>query len=113
MTFRFPVCVLLRFFSPPLIVFSSKPLIEQVCCIIKRLTRLNGDYVAVQKSKKTRSRRGMRRAHDRLSGPTLSMDPTTGLSHRRHHVAADGYYRGQPLIQIRQEETEDEEQEEH
>lgn len=54
--------------------------------------------MAVQKSKKSRSRRGMRRSHDALSGPTLSVDATTGENHRRHHVTADGFYRGEQVI---------------
>jgi large subunit ribosomal protein L32 len=55
--------------------------------------------MAVQKSKKTRSRRGMRRSHDSLTGATLSVDPTTGETHRRHHVTADGFYRGKKVIE--------------
>ncbi len=55
--------------------------------------------MAVQKSKKTRSRRGMRRSHDALTGATLSVDPTTGETHRRHHVTADGFYRGKKVIE--------------
>ncbi|MGV6858762.1 MAG: 50S ribosomal protein L32 [bacterium] len=54
--------------------------------------------MAVQKSKKTRSRRGMRRSHDALKGPTLSVDSTTGESHMRHHVTPDGFYRGRQVI---------------
>ena len=54
--------------------------------------------MAVQQSRKSRSRRGMRRAHDALSGATLSVDPTTGETHRRHHVTADGFYRGRQVI---------------
>ncbi|MDI3326242.1 50S ribosomal protein L32 [Pontibacterium granulatum] len=54
--------------------------------------------MAVQKSKKSRSMRGMRRSHDALSGPTLSVDATTGETHRRHHVSADGFYRGQQVV---------------
>lgn len=54
--------------------------------------------MAVQKSRKTRSKRGMRRAHDSLSAPTLSIDPTTGETHRRHHVTRDGYYRGRRVV---------------
>jgi large subunit ribosomal protein L32 len=57
-----------------------------------------GIAMAVQKSRKTPSRRGMRRAHDALTGPTLSTDPTTGETHRRHHVTADGFYRGKKVI---------------
>jgi len=54
--------------------------------------------MAVQKSKVTRSRRGQRRSHDALDKPTLSVDNTTGETHRRHHVTADGYYRGCQVI---------------
>lgn len=54
--------------------------------------------MAVQKSKVTRSRRNMRRAHDSLSGPTLSTDKTTGEVHRRHHVTADGFYKGKKVL---------------
>ena len=55
--------------------------------------------MAVQKSRVPPSRRGMRRAHDALRGPTLSIDPTTGETHRRHHLTADGYYRGRKVIE--------------
>lgn len=53
--------------------------------------------MAVQKSKVTRSRRGMRRSHDALSTPTLSVDGTTGETHRRHHVSTDGFYKGRKV----------------
>jgi len=53
--------------------------------------------MAVQKSRKTPSRRGMRRSHDALKGPTLSTEPSTGETHRRHHISADGYYRGRKV----------------
>ncbi len=55
--------------------------------------------MAVQKSRKSRSKRGMRRSHDALSGPTLSVDSTSGETHRRHHVTADGFYKGEQVIQ--------------
>jgi large subunit ribosomal protein L32 len=54
--------------------------------------------MAVQKSRKTPSRRGMRRSHDSLRSPALSIEPTTGETHRRHHISADGYYRGRKVI---------------
>lgn len=54
--------------------------------------------MAVQKSRKSRSRRGMRRAHDALKNPALSIDATSGETHRRHHITADGYYRGKKVI---------------
>lgn len=56
--------------------------------------------MAVQKSKKTRSRRGMRRSHDALTAATLSVDSTTGEKHLRHHVSPDGFYRGKKVIEI-------------
>jgi len=46
--------------------------------------------MAVQKSRKTPSKRDMRRSHDALGSATLSVEPTTGETHRRHHVSADG-----------------------
>lgn len=59
--------------------------------------------MAVQQNRKTRSKRGMRRAHDALTASTLSIDPTTGEKHRRHHVTADGFYRGNKVIDTEQE----------
>jgi large subunit ribosomal protein L32 len=63
--------------------------------------------MAVQKSRKTPSRRGMRRSHDALKGPTLAVDKNSGETHMRHHVTADGFYRGQRVIETPQE-TEEE-----
>lgn len=54
--------------------------------------------MAVQKSKKSPSRRGMRRSHDALTETTLSVDSTSGELHRRHNVSADGYYRGRKVV---------------
>lgn len=54
--------------------------------------------MAVQKSRVTRSRRGMRRSHDNISPLVVSEDPVTGESHRRHHVTASGMYRGRQVI---------------
>lgn len=54
--------------------------------------------MAVQQNKVTRAKRGKRRAHDGLKGAQLSIDETTGETHRRHHVTADGYYRGRQVI---------------
>ena len=54
--------------------------------------------MAVQKSRKTPSKRGMRRSHDSLGSATLSVEPTTGETHRRHHISPDGYYRGQKVV---------------
>lgn len=54
--------------------------------------------MAVQKSRVTRSRRGMRRSHDGLTASTLSVDQATGETHRRHHVSPDGYYKGRQIV---------------
>lgn len=59
--------------------------------------------MAVQQNKKSPSRRGMRRSHDHISGPTLSIEPETGETHRRHHISADGYYRGRKVINTKGE----------
>ncbi|MDC0947993.1 50S ribosomal protein L32 [Gammaproteobacteria bacterium] len=56
--------------------------------------------MAVQKNKKSPSRRGMRRAHDALTGVNLSEDKTTGERHRRHHITADGFYRGKKVVDV-------------
>jgi len=60
--------------------------------------------MAVQQNKKSPSRRGMRRAHDGLKRPALSIEPTTGETHLRHHISADGYYRGRQIIASKDEE---------
>jgi large subunit ribosomal protein L32 len=54
--------------------------------------------MAVQKNRKTPSKRDMRRSHDALGSATLSVEPTTGEIHRRHHISADGYYKGRKVI---------------
>jgi large subunit ribosomal protein L32 len=54
--------------------------------------------MAVQQNRKTRSKRGMRRAHDALKAPTLSIDPFSGETHIRHHVTPNGFYRGRKVI---------------
>ncbi len=53
----------------------------------------------VQKSRRTPSTRGMRRAHDKLAKPALSKDPVTGETHLRHRISRDGYYRGKKVIE--------------
>jgi large subunit ribosomal protein L32 len=59
--------------------------------------------MAVQKSRKTRSRRGMRRSHDALTASTVSTDATSGEKHLRHNVTADGFYRGRKVIETNAE----------
>ena len=55
--------------------------------------------MAVQKTRKSPSKRGMRRAHDALSTRALSIEPTTGETHLRHHISPDGFYRGRKVLE--------------
>jgi large subunit ribosomal protein L32 len=55
--------------------------------------------MAVQKSRKTPSKRGMHRSHDGLDTPALSQDPQSGETHLRHRVTPDGFYRGKRVIE--------------
>ena len=59
--------------------------------------------MAVQKNRKTPSRRGMRRSHDNVKQPTVSVAPKTGETHRRHHISPDGYYRGRKILESPEE----------
>ena len=55
----------------------------------------------VQKSRKTPSTRGMRRSHDGLDRPALSVDATSGETHSRHRISPDGFYRGKKVLTSR------------
>ncbi len=57
--------------------------------------------MAVQKNRKTPSKRGMRRSHDSLKSAAISIEPETGETHLRHHVSADGYYRGRKVVNVK------------
>lgn len=59
--------------------------------------------MAAQQNRKSRSRRDMRRAHDALAAPPLSIEPNTGEVHRRHHVSPNGYYRGRKVLEDKTE----------
>jgi large subunit ribosomal protein L32 len=43
----------------------------------------------------------MRRGHDKLKKPTLSVDKTSGETHRRPHISADGFYRGERVVEVK------------
>lgn len=66
-----------------------------------------GLIMAVQKSKKTRSRIGMRRSHDSLKSSTLSTDPVSGERHLRHQMTKDGFYKGRLVKDLRKVEKEE------
>ena len=59
--------------------------------------------MAVQQNRKTRSKRDMRRSHDALKASALSIEPTTGETHLRHHISPDGYYRGRKVLNVKGE----------
>ncbi|MEJ2630500.1 MAG: 50S ribosomal protein L32 [Acidihalobacter sp.] len=63
--------------------------------------------MAVQQRRKTRSRRDMRRSHDALKAPTLSVDPTSGETHLRHHITPDGFYRGRQVVKTEESVSEE------
>ena len=57
--------------------------------------------MAVQQNKKSPSKRGMHRSHNALGTPGTAIEPTTGEVHLRHHITADGFYRGKKVIQTK------------
>ena len=54
--------------------------------------------MAVPKRKTTRSKRGMRRAHDGLKKANVIINKTTGEYQLPHHISIDGYYRGHKVL---------------
>lgn len=63
--------------------------------------------MAVQKSRKTPSKRGMHRSHDGLEKPALSQDAQSGETHLRHRITPDGFYRGKRVIEEKGKEGEE------
>ena len=59
--------------------------------------------MAVQKSKKSRRVRDNGRAHHHMNVTTISTDSASGESHVRHHVSANGYYKGKKIIKDQEE----------
>ena len=59
--------------------------------------------MAVPKSKITRAKRGMRRAHDSLKNPTYTEDKSSGELRRPHHIdLKTGMYRGRQVLTPRE-----------
>lgn len=54
--------------------------------------------MAVQKNRKTPSKRDKRRTHDALGYATVTSEIKSGERHLRHHVSKNGYYRGRQAI---------------
>lgn len=56
--------------------------------------------MAVPKRKTSPSKRGMRRAHDRLKGNTFIEDAESGELRRPHHIdLKTGVYRGRQVLE--------------
>ena len=63
-----------------------------------------GPPMAVPKRKVTPSRRGMRRAHDRLGKETYIEDAKSGELRRPHHIdLKTGMYRGRQVLEPKDE----------
>lgn len=60
--------------------------------------------MAVQQNKKSPSKRGMHRSHDHLDTQQLSIEPTSGEKHRRHHISPNGFYRGKKVLNTKNDE---------
>lgn len=58
--------------------------------------------MAVQQNKKSPSKRGMHRSHNALVAPNVIVDPATGEAGLRHHISANGMYRGRQVIKPKQ-----------
>jgi large subunit ribosomal protein L32 len=57
--------------------------------------------MAVQQTRKSRSRRDMRRkANSKLTAAATSIEVMTGEKHLRHHISLKGYYRGRKVITV-------------
>ncbi len=56
--------------------------------------------MAVPKRKKSKSKRDMRRTHQKTDGPNLSTCPECGEAKLPHHACpACGYYKGRKVIE--------------
>ena len=59
--------------------------------------------MAVPKSKITKSKRNMRRAHDALFSDAYVEDKVTGELHRPHHIdRKTGMYRGKQVLKVKE-----------
>lgn len=59
------------------------------------------NLMAVQQNKKSPSKRGMHRSHNALATPGIAIEPTTGETHRRHHISPSGFYRGRKVLKTK------------
>jgi large subunit ribosomal protein L32 len=77
---------------------SGATLTYQHCQVIRKSKKM-----AVPKSKITKSKRNMRRAHDALSSDAYVEDKVTGELHRPHHIdLKTGMYRGKQVLKVKE-----------
>ncbi|MCV2500000.1 MAG: 50S ribosomal protein L32 [Candidatus Lightella neohaematopini] len=57
--------------------------------------------MAVQQSRSTRSKRGMRRSHHALSSVSLSLNKYSNEIHLRHHVTSSKIYKKYKLFTMK------------
>jgi large subunit ribosomal protein L32 len=77
---------------------SGAALVNQHRQIIRKSKKM-----AVPKSKITKSKRNMRRAHDALSSDAYVEDKVTGELHRPHHIdLKTGMYRGKQVLKVKE-----------
>ena len=65
--------------------------------------------MAVQKNRKTRSKREMRRSHIKAKKPSITKYEITGETHIRHTISPQGFYRGKQVIAFKEKEQLEEE----
>ena len=65
--------------------------------------------MAVQKKRKTRSMRAMRRSQIKAKKPSITNDEVTGETHIRHTISPQGFYRGKQFIALKEKEQSEEE----
>ena len=64
--------------------------------------------MAVQKSKKSKSKTGMRKSANMRNAKrtvTLVEDSSTGELRRPHHISPDGFYKGRDVLEAPSEEA--------
>jgi large subunit ribosomal protein L32 len=77
---------------------SGAALVNQHRQVIRKSKKM-----AVPKSKITKSKRNMRRAHDALSSDAYVEDKVTGELHRPHHIdLKTGMYRGKQVLKVKE-----------
>lgn len=59
--------------------------------------RRGGILMAVPARKTSKSKKKLRRAHQKLAKPEISYDESIGDYRRSHHVSLSGYYKGKKV----------------